>query len=946
MDYQDLVIRIAPWQADQYKVIVTDSPLGVTCTSSFRLSEDLPGCNKPLSLPGRDIGGMDTGTFCWDPEQIGKMLFRTLFQGKVRQVYERSRGRCERVRIKLVLEDEPRTEAVERLHGLPWELLNDGHFLETEADISIVRYMDSLADIQRLPGRRLRVLTLGATAVDLPTVNCREEMDSIRKELHGELTEMVYLPKVGSREISRADLHQTLGQGFHVLHFVGHGEANKLFFTNRDGTHVSVTGAQLAEEIRALPARIRPLLMILNACSTAACELGSEELHLAGALVKSGIPAVVAMRHPISNHAAIAFSSAFYRQLAVGSPLDDAMNAGRMAIKRDILATDEWATPVLFMSLKDGKIFHPREDAPAALDQGRPSPPDKEKSLGFFLDVLLFSFCWQLLSKAMKWFGHKMLALSWPAVALPATVVVAGGVYLGIESGLFTPLPQLFSPEESAICHGLVFDGGGDYVAMAEAGALNAIGTGDFTVETWFSAEIPNLDSSPVLMSNLTGNGTGLKLFFQATGPDHAHPAPTLQLANKSFLWHPPQNILDGTPHHLAVVKAGKKLTFILDGRTMKTFTDPDISVIPLASGLPLWIGRDRSDTSNPWRGNLYRLRIWKRALDEQEVRRHQRHHLRGDETGLVFLLRLDEGRGQGVEDLVDGGMGWLGGSEEEDGHDPRWIAGDCYYPIALAPALTPSPPVVPKPEPEVETRQSIAKVSPPIPGLMGWWACEWGPADQVMDQIGAHHGIRHPGAVSLEQTASSGRLGPQAGINEDGFWFDGKQGWLSLPPMTSADVSQGFTMSLWVWHAGARGLTNKKFSLLSQSAYPPKGQNISQEHAYPGFQIYLEGGYLGFQAGAGSQRSYPSNARIPEGHWRHVAFTYDGEQAIQFFVNGLAKGNRTLVGAKNFLNLTAPLTVGAIDGNGDFWHGAMDELKIFNRPLTASEVQSLFEDP
>ena len=71
---------------------------------------------------------------------------------------------------------------------------------------------------------------------------------------------------------------------------------------------------------------------------------------------------------------------------------------------------------------------------------------------------------------------------------------------------------------------------------------------------------------------------------------------------------------------------------------------------------------------------------------------------------------------------------------------------------------------------------------------------------------------------------------------------------------------------------------------------------------------------------------------------WSHLAIVFNGSQA-QFYVNG------TLAGTKP---LTATITargqlmrVGADASPWQFYRGALDNLRIYNRTLTASEIQS-----
>ena len=79
------------------------------------------------------------------------------------------------------------------------------------------------------------------------------------------------------------------------------------------------------------------------------------------------MPAVVAMRHKITDPAAIAFSGTLYRRLAAGDPIDAAVTEGRIALNGSS-GSSEWATPMLFMRLPDGHLFKPTSAAAEKLE--------------------------------------------------------------------------------------------------------------------------------------------------------------------------------------------------------------------------------------------------------------------------------------------------------------------------------------------------------------------------------------------------------------------------------------------------------------------------------------------------------------------------------------------------------------------------------------------------
>ena len=167
----------------------------------------------------------------------------------------------------------------------------------------------------------------------------------------------------------------------HVLHFMGHGgygagqEERVLFFESETGQTDPVSGTDLANKLDDFPT-LR--LAVLNACLSAATPADDTAAGMsfdpfagvATSLVMGGLPAVVAMRLPISDQAAIAFSRAFYQRLAVGDPIDAAVAEARQAVHSAAPAAFEWATPVLFMRTPNGELF-PEQDIPP--DQSPPS---------------------------------------------------------------------------------------------------------------------------------------------------------------------------------------------------------------------------------------------------------------------------------------------------------------------------------------------------------------------------------------------------------------------------------------------------------------------------------------------------------------------------------------------------------------------------------------------
>jgi tetratricopeptide (TPR) repeat protein len=134
---------------------------------------------------------------------------------------------------------------------------------------------------------------------------------------------------------------------------------------------------------RPQPAAPRPPhpLVFLEACQTAQAEKASESV--ASELLKVGVASVVAMSHSVLVETARRFVAEFYRALAQGRRVGDAMLEGQRALEGDksrgrIFGTDElrlhdWFVPVLYQEKDDPQLFktvparQTREDSQAAL---------------------------------------------------------------------------------------------------------------------------------------------------------------------------------------------------------------------------------------------------------------------------------------------------------------------------------------------------------------------------------------------------------------------------------------------------------------------------------------------------------------------------------------------------------------------------------------------------
>jgi hypothetical protein len=95
--------------------------------------------------------------------------------------------------------------------------------------------------------------------------------------------------------------------------------------------------------------------------------------------------------------------------------------------------------------------------------------------------------------------------------------------------------------------------------------------------------------------------------------------------------------------------------------------------------------------------------------------------------------------------------------------------------------------------------------------------------------------------------------------------------------------------------------------------------------------------------ATAGGPFAVSGTSRLPLSTWTHLAGTYDGS-TLRLYVNGNQVAAQTVSAA--IRTSTAPLRIGGNSIFGQFFRGRIDEVRIYNRALTPSEVQTVMNTP
>ena len=216
---------------------------------------------------------------------------------------------------------------------------------------------------------------------------------------------------------------------------------------------------------------------------------------------------------------------------------------------------------------------------------------------------------------------------------------------------------------------------------------------------------------------------------------------------------------------------------------------------------------------------------------------------------------------------------------------------------------------------------------APAPSGLVGWWAGE----GNALDSTGVNDGVLEgnmafvPGEVGLA------------------FSLDGTTADVRVPASTSVDVGAGNGMTIELWLKPENVLTNQSvvewnngyFGVLLDLAVP-----VSVGGAGPGSFC----GYFKDVTYAGHPVNSPAGA-LAANTFQHVAVTYDKGSGI-----GAAYLNGVMVDQAN-LGVFRPMTLGDVyfglrpsdAGAGTRYAGLMDEVSLYDRALSAAEIQAIY---
>jgi Concanavalin A-like lectin/glucanases superfamily len=238
-------------------------------------------------------------------------------------------------------------------------------------------------------------------------------------------------------------------------------------------------------------------------------------------------------------------------------------------------------------------------------------------------------------------------------------------------------------------------------------------------------------------------------------------------------------------------------------------------------------------------------------------------------------------------------------------------------------PTPQPTPPPQPKPPPK-PTPEPAPDSEPTPPGLVAAYGFNEGSGSSAGDLSGNGNAGSLLGGAAW---SSAGRFGRALALN-------GSTGSsVRVADDASLELTTAMTLEAWVRPGSLSGwscVILKERPEISHLSYELSA-NTSDDK--PSSFIWV----------GSSERGAYGAGRLPLGTWSHLASTYDGK-TLRVYVNGDLASSAAVPGA--IAASRGDLRIGGNSLWGEWFNGLIDEVRIYDQPLSAAAIQADMERP
>jgi myo-inositol-hexaphosphate 3-phosphohydrolase len=208
---------------------------------------------------------------------------------------------------------------------------------------------------------------------------------------------------------------------------------------------------------------------------------------------------------------------------------------------------------------------------------------------------------------------------------------------------------------------------------------------------------------------------------------------------------------------------------------------------------------------------------------------------------------------------------------------------------------------------------------------LVGHWQMDEGSGNVLLDASGYNNNAPTKGGPTWV-----------AGVAGLALKLNGKNHYATAPDKASLNMTQAITLSAWI----KPEKTANQDILKKAVDRKTNGYELSLSSTGQVFLRFNQTTY-GDSYRLNSTSTYPTNGTT----WMHIAATFDGT-VMKIYINGVENSSKVLSSPLPIAINSVVLGIGAQPNGSNKFQGSLDEARIFNRALSASEVKELAINP
>ena len=213
----------------------------------------------------------------------------------------------------------------------------------------------------------------------------------------------------------------------------------------------------------------------------------------------------------------------------------------------------------------------------------------------------------------------------------------------------------------------------------------------------------------------------------------------------------------------------------------------------------------------------------------------------------------------------------------------------------------------------------TVSEATAGIAGLVAAYNFEEAKGGTVVDASGnGNHGV-----LSGAKRTASGKFGRDLS-------FDGSNDWVTVNDSATLDLTTSMTLEAWVYPTTVSG---NRTVLVKENAPGNSVYYLYANTSDDSANTPLGGGVF-----AGQYQFVHGGSTLTANAWSHVAITYNGTTE-RLYVNGNQVASKAQTGSIG--GSSGALRIGGNSMWGEYFKGRIDEIRIYNRALSATEIQT-----